>query len=564
MMVSVLKLDSLPVELILEISDYLTLDETATLASCNLYLMNCLHSKLWQTEASKNDIMVWACKSNNLILIKCAALNGANVSIVDFRSAPYPSPGRTIRGYTLYLAVTFVHLEAFKLLLELGARVDDPNVDKQLHDIMRNKCSFPCETWDFLPVCLDKGLDVEARQTIGLPSIPILVHSRASIKLIEMLLDKGADPNETHSTGSFRLANALSEALMQNEMALARLLHVRGASIHGIHAWHPSWNALHIPVMAAAKAIVKHGFGPMQFCLDNGANVNQFVWVFTYGGRLYQGRRTCSGSAGNHYLSTPLLTYLISIHSWDEPSHVHPINGIKFLLDRGARICCEYEIPSVDQAGHTAMSQLRPAPTCLDVLFDKCKVSQLAVPTFFETVKFLVTQETSCKRLAKVLSKCDYHCDVEDGDTLSFVPAWKGILTVACESAALNTDLLLAYYILYGGLEVDEDKDPFLAYLTIDHLLAAGGDINARTEPGGATGLHLLCKRYARYSVDHEEEIKDYLTFLMHRGINPSIPLGHQTAIDIVLDARESSQKCKFLTGIGEVLKRYMIYFPQK
>ena len=83
-----------------------------------------------------------------------------------------------------------------------------------------------------------------------------------------------------------------------------------------------------------------------------------------------------------------------------------------------------------------------------------------------------------------------------------------------------------------------------LANLQAEHFTVHKGRARraSRIESGGATGLHLLCRQYAQSADIYSSgargrKIKAFLTFLLERGMNPSIPLGHETAIDILLDS---------------------------
>ncbi|PLB48754.1 hypothetical protein P170DRAFT_425778 [Aspergillus steynii IBT 23096] len=392
----------------------------------NRHLADCLEPKVFRSRDSTNEAMIWACRSNNLDLIRRAVLNGA-----------CGLEGRK-KVFTLYLALARGHMEAFKLLLDLGSWVDGPGVDKVLVRRLKKRSRLPCHTWDFLPLCLDKGFDEQARDKLGLPSIPILVCSGAPIELIEMLLDKGADPSELHTKGRFKFIGALSTAIRGNSIPLMRLLLTKGADIYGKDIGRPQKRISNIPIFAAAEVIVKHGLEPMQFCLDNGADINQ---------------------NGCEYAPSEI---------WDETQHAFNYR-----------------------------TEIIPAPSCLDLLFAKWGLSQLAVPTFLETVKFLIQHEASSERLAKVLSLCDYDCEPDNDDTAKFKAAWHDMLTVACNNAYFTSSTFLAQYILFEGKESSRKESQELAYMTIDHLLAVGADINARTGPNGSTGLYSLCEYYA-------------------------------------------------------------------
>ncbi|KAK3945006.1 hypothetical protein QBC46DRAFT_131538 [Diplogelasinospora grovesii] len=217
----------------------------------------------------------------------------------------------------LYLAFKHRHVEACKLLLELGARLDRVDVvdaaaddeeawQKSLSSAQQQRqhkaqlrglvsSIFSRAGIRAAPrlahLFFEAGLDLQVKKAGQGPEIqqPLirLIKFGAPTELIRFVLDeRGADPNRVYNAVGCRpveCTSALSEAVLAKSPETCRLLLARGASIHGPAVGKATAKALHLPVFAAAHAMAvaqtaqdyESATAMMQLCLDSGADINQ-------------------------------------------------------------------------------------------------------------------------------------------------------------------------------------------------------------------------------------------------------------------------------------------------
>jgi len=298
------KLESFIPELLEVITGDLDSSDLARLLTCSKSFQQRLEPILYGSKDLSNRAMHWACLNGNLSTIHRAIAYGAFINAIETPHVMKGNP-KPVKVLPLYLAARRSHADAFKLLLELGARVDDSDVDiRQLNDLM--KCLCTSANFPLLAAFLKAGLDSQVRtrqcSEVAWPLIPA-IRSGASLDIVRLLLDKGANPNQLQFCQGIITMSPLSSAIMANSVPLFNLLLESGAKIDGTDFRAVTRRALHIPIFAAAQAMARHAHGRqmMQLCLDNGANIN---------------RRATSMFNSNKYISrdtTPVLIYLDSI-----------------------------------------------------------------------------------------------------------------------------------------------------------------------------------------------------------------------------------------------------------
>jgi len=498
-----------------------------------------------------------ACKTGNTHTIRLATSYGAHVSLIDAR---YNCCS------TLKLAAERGHVEAFDLLVEMGATFDHSNVTLGPR-FSRKLCSPVKEAVLFS--FLKAGF--ASLKTIEL-SLPSVIRTGGSPELVKALLDHGIDVNKHERVYGPKqhhiIVTALSTAIAENKMSIFDVLTERGASIHGtehcnpfqMQTPYPFRQPVHLPIYAAAIAMAKHGATAMiQRCLDLGAGIN-FI------------SRNREHPAARPVLTTPLLTYLSAIEGWNEDGKLSPIDGLMFLLGQKA----ELEIPlNFKKSG--LEKEYPQIQTTIEVLLDKWGIEKLSNPEFFATIKFLIDKGAGRDAINRILTKyravggfvstgllqnwtgfaelfIKRHFDAED-------PSAKNVLLR--ESLTQTRTNSLAFSYEYGGQnEIQLD--------TVRCLIAAGADINAHKD-SAPTILHEVCGYRTMSNFSHicgHEDIFDcghfrrmcsFFSFLHEIGADPRIIIKGKSPIDVLLEPTQKSFRLsisgeKYLVRLGNIL----------
>jgi hypothetical protein len=131
------KLELLPTELLDEIRSYLKIEAHTKLLRCSKLLQERIEPRVYGRKAMYNRALHWACQKNFPGLIDVAVRYGASIDVVcrkpsdRYQLKPGPSPHQIPRDDvpTLCVAAATGSVDAFRYLLELGARVLPEGVD---------------------------------------------------------------------------------------------------------------------------------------------------------------------------------------------------------------------------------------------------------------------------------------------------------------------------------------------------------------------------------------------------------------------------------------------------
>jgi hypothetical protein len=122
-------IECLPTGLLDIMAGHLSLADLGHLLQTSKHIHRCIEPPLYASQDSPNQAMFWACKNARLSTIHLAISSGADVRLVH---VPRPRLGRLYSGLpdaipvsTLQLAAKYHHVDAFAVLLELGAQIDE-------------------------------------------------------------------------------------------------------------------------------------------------------------------------------------------------------------------------------------------------------------------------------------------------------------------------------------------------------------------------------------------------------------------------------------------------------
>jgi len=154
-----------------------------------------------QKEYSRSTPLHRAIQNNRINIISFLLENGANID------EPYPVVGHT----PLFFAAFMGHLEATNLLIKSGANIKHllPNSRKNiLHCIFDVNPDSTNPSTKVIQVCLDHGIDINARDTDGNTALIyatkdhyIYKNKNHHIEMIKFLLERSADKNIANNFG---------------------------------------------------------------------------------------------------------------------------------------------------------------------------------------------------------------------------------------------------------------------------------------------------------------------------------------------------------------------------
>ncbi|KAI9038150.1 ankyrin repeat domain-containing protein [Aspergillus affinis] len=509
------RFEELPTEMMDAIVEYLENSELLPLLSCSSALWSYTLAELDRRENGKDTAMRWACLNGHLSLIHSLISHGASASTIEVEWES--------KLLTLYLAATKKQVRAFQLLIQLGARIDCPDLDKKAHGKLVDRICDPVDDWALLRLFYKHGLHTQIC-IFHYPQLERVIRRHGSATPsgpVRMLLDQGISPDERHARYGHIPVTPLATAVRMKNRSTVDLLVRHGAHIDGPNLTHPVRRPWPIPIFVAAEEISKDGFESIQICLKNGADINRCAWERIKGDFCYL-------IVPDHYL-TPFLVYLDSISDWDtQKSKVEPVQAIGFLIDQGARV--EQPLnPPIEGRVHD--NRLSFTQWGFEFLLRKWGPTALRdYGGFRTTVYFLLQKAVENGTLGESLARYDYPIHtwgrVERNDG---VPAiWQDLLTYLLEVQQVDPTTLLYQYILHKGRLTEWPSD--IARLTINRLLAAGGNIHARLQPDGPTVLEELCRTYnhhehggrqTRRVFDRESYYcrREFVGFLISKGI---------------------------------------------
>lgn len=182
-----------------------SLVSTMSLLRCSQRLKRHIEPMLYTRKEIQNQALQWACIRGNTDIIRLLVSHGAPVGTY-FRESRYQM-GDPLPLFSLCLAAKHRRIEAFRLLLELGARVDRPQglqrcvqmaQLRQLVYHIFSRTSIRAGP-ELASLFFEAGLDVQIKKAGQAPDIyhPFirLIKAGAPTDLVQLLLDRRADPN---------------------------------------------------------------------------------------------------------------------------------------------------------------------------------------------------------------------------------------------------------------------------------------------------------------------------------------------------------------------------------
>ncbi|KAH7348380.1 hypothetical protein BKA65DRAFT_500495 [Rhexocercosporidium sp. MPI-PUGE-AT-0058] len=523
------------------------------MTQCSKSLYNRLRPVLYGSPASLERAMRSACRTGNVQTIQVAISYGAEVSTI----------GSYYRSSTLKLAAEKGHVEAFDLLVKLGASFDHPNVTHSPR-LSRQLCSPVKEAvlFSFLKAGFASLPGIEL-------SLCSIIRTGGSPDLVRAFLDHGIDINRHERTNQYHIiATALSTAIMENRMSIFDVLIQRGANIHGTEMCnpfnkqvpYPFREPLHLPIYAAAVSMAKHGSTlMMQRCIDLGADINYRSLI-----QAYSYVAVCT---------TPLLMYISSIENWGPNAEFCPIDGLKFLLQQNAAL----ELQN-DSAHRRINNHDVGTVSSIELLLDKWGIKKLRNPEFCAVIEFLIEKGAGKHSYKKILTK---YGDGEGKDSEGDDPAhhvvtnWTWFANLLIKRHTNTSDPTAKNLLLRTIFLRDRRYQLFgeIDRCTVRCLIKAGADINAHTGHDSPTILHEVCdyRNLSMFMFSHicgHEDIFacgfarlmfSYFSFLHDLGADPRIVVRGKSPIDVLLEPTQKSFRLsangeKYLVRLGNIL----------
>ncbi|CAM1508999.1 Fc.00g027380.m01.CDS01 [Cosmosporella sp. VM-42] len=339
-----LNIESLPVELLEPVLSGLSVLEVSRLQQCNKNFSLSLGPYLLSLPSAVSKLMQWSCVHGESWAIKKALSYDADVNVVDVpRKIPNNNQNPAfLKTSTLSLAAKRYQYETFQFLLESGARLDVIGIHCSQTKALRQRL-FDSRRPRLLQQCLDYGV----KDQIHHYQAGVDETLRPSVKLglgldnCRTWLDFGA--NSTSIAGKKRWGpeSALSLAIFSGLVPLAQLLSSQKPDLRAPSmGYHPSRPCNAIPMLAAARYMATHETTElMDMLLEAGGDINLGV-------NSYMGDFPMSLP----HSITPLIAHALSIDFTNDGAgwKLHPSQGVKYLLDRGARI--ENSVLDIDNA----------------------------------------------------------------------------------------------------------------------------------------------------------------------------------------------------------------------
>jgi len=615
-------LEALPNEILDSILEYLINHDIGTLrrcdrldctslsclSQCSHFLNRRLEPLLYGTHAACSAALQNGCTTGNLHAIRKAVSCGANPSVIrrylikdaivhDEQETDY----REI--HSLQVALKAGQLGAYKLLLDLGAGLTphDYRDAKVMGSQLKAFAQRLAKPWNvaFLeafvkaraetPYWKDDKSDnySQAQAVIGSLPFPQVV-GWASPALLETLLDNSASLYQTATSPHVdsekkQPMTPLSAACLRGDVDVFNLLVARGAHVDiedSLRNKYPTGHT-HIPVFMAAHYMADKGNTNMvDACIAGGTDINRRCHI-----RVAPLPEEYTRPELTHVCTTPLLTYLESIKSWDTISpgaakqHLTPSEGVAhFIHALGANIPSPVAPPiqrkycNMDQELHDRTFAGIPSP--VELLLGKWGIESLAIPEFFSVIKLLVEHGGTGPDLARILVRFEGQNEPSDGDMVDVEGLWQQFLALLMPQ--LSSLDQIAKNALLRRVMVDKArmrhrvshpsrwvKVRAVGRASISAVVRAGADINhvvdgSDTKP--QTPLHQLISSFIHtdclnedylhdhpegyacpYTTDVIESFGDFLAFLVSEGADPLVEDtskycgDEKTAIDTLL-----------------------------
>ncbi|PVI01658.1 hypothetical protein DM02DRAFT_613480 [Periconia macrospinosa] len=588
-------------------SDHINCFSLCRLSQCSRFLRQHLEPLLYKTLDARDAALRHGCMTGNLDAIRKVAFYGSNLDAV--RSNLYVPLGRTNASPTLQVALKASQLEAFKLLLDLGVGItpQDYTNSGRINSQLTAFAKRLAQPWNeaFLeavisaraetPLWKDNRKDNRPQSQVLISRLPFPHVVRwASPTLLEILLDHGASLDETCTlshVGSNKkpAVTPLGAACFRGDILIFDLLVARGAQVDpndSLRNKHPTTHT-HIPVFMAALYMSRKGMTEMiDACVAAGVNINQTCHV-----------RETRLEGDKHICTTPLLTYLSSIESWNTDSFdvsnrsMTPSQGVAHFINAlGANIASPVAPPIKYTYGNPTQElydrTFAQIPSPVELLLTRWGIKSLRIPEFFAVIKLLVEQGGTGPDLSRLLVRIDGQNEPSSsGDMVDIEELWQKFLALLMPQLnqldQAQKDALLRRVIVDKASMRNRVVHPSywvkvkaIGRATISTLIRAGANINhlgndfarypdmntpLQKTPLQDTPLHRVVSTFVHtdslsrdhlhdhprgqdcpYTKDVMESFGGFLSFLVGEGADPLIEntavyRDEKTAIDTLL-----------------------------
>ncbi|KAK5659795.1 hypothetical protein OQA88_1006 [Cercophora sp. LCS_1] len=510
-------LEQLPNELLLDITQHLTRAGVASLVACSRHLHRSLLNELYNDERERRHAIAHACKHGNVDTLQRIRTYHREVN----PATPYWDYVGSRSVNPLCVAVKFRQLGTFEFLLA-GYNDQDDNVESDAGSLRVLRLSDLMSQSDQVPrmmarICSPHNVELlRAYLKSPLPGLLRKYHSpevvlplvraigiEAPLDIIDLLLDRGANPNQLWTHGSSAYTSPLSAALTANSRYTFQLLLKRGADINGPTLNRPVRALLHIPVFVAAYQLCDHGTSMMQLCLDHGANINHEGHVLD----------PPKGSATPQARLTPLDAFFNSVQKWDKVYALSPAQGFMYLHLHGALSAVQVRQHATPAPSDPTSSINNPPPNILRTLLDKYKTWGLVEPAFRETVRLLsqtpgIGDEFRFRHNDVLLDGASNPRENSSWMSLtSEAEGWRELLLGFTKNPKIRSTGLLSWLTCGGGAPspwkmvrfdrtgVERRVPGSLYFVAVKFALESGANVN-KVDDAGLTALRRLCYRF--------------------------------------------------------------------
>lgn len=587
---------------------------------------------LYNWRAALTVALYRAIREGNVDTIRKAVSYGASPNVLEVYGSLLDEvlygENRSWRVHSLHIALKFRQPAAFQVLVKLGADVNHPalwripeDVDASSDEVSGKDLSdggHACEKFvrrlcrprnaKLLRLLLLKAA-TEPKNESGLRSKSLAIQRISLISiigwagcdLVQLLLDKQADPNGLHPRLGHRFLSPLSAAILTHSPEAFKLLISHGANINGKDVARDR-QPMHIPVFAAATQMLQgvSGLAMMQLCLDHGANINRPCHEHNFPISVKARAVMPYADPIPHVCTTALFTFLGSIKSWQpSASMMCPVDGLKFLLNAGASAVSPPSRPIQRRYNNTQLflhdRTYAGASSTVELLLDKWGLGHLNEPEFFKVLELLIRHGAARPFFARILVKYDSVKNPEWADP-EIVSNWQRLLDLLItdlKQSDTNIDVVLRRVIADKGyLRSTLVHSPWrgvgeIGRTSINALIAAGADINARiqvplreaTASQRDTALQEVCSAFihtdqlendlhdhldghlCEYSLKSERTYSEWFAFLISKGADPYMEDTHpcrngESAIDIMLSPMKEGRASR--DGRGSLEKHLM------
>ncbi|KAH8896259.1 hypothetical protein GQ53DRAFT_743540 [Thozetella sp. PMI_491] len=449
-------------------------------------------------------------------------------------------------------------VEVVRLVNSYGGRVSE-----RARVMMQRLCRS--RDWPSIRYFYQHGLDEDIKSATYYADCILLlvplIRAGAPLNIIQLVLERGADPNCLHTVTQRDALCPLSAALTANSEETWRFLIAKGAIIHGRELRGLPRTALHLPIFAAAATMATQHYGcaMMQLSLDAGLDINASVPALAPrpARRHYKHQL---GKLGYEllecYYATPLFAFLKSIRSWRSDIGPNPVEGLTWLLEHGATPLVDITVPSSSENPKWLRTHSEGETyTTIDLLLDQWGLTTLTNPIFMGVIKLLAQNGAARGHATRLLLKVDGDLPAvksRRSPSIDDMKRGRGNLVRALlleDPEADDKNQVLAEYLQRNVSRIHGFGEPEIAI--VDHLLEAGADINARPagQPDGPTVLHEICRSFnsaerwrpGHWTRDHFLEDKKvplrqpFLELLRRKGADPTLTSEGKTAADLLV-----------------------------